>query len=86
MRRGRLMRSPSANQVMFVFAADQHLSPEPPMVIMPCQALENMERVVAERGDHVVFQLAGQVFVYRGTNYLLPSIWRLPADRGNMLN
>lgn len=87
LRRGRLVRTPnSANQMMFVFEVDSRLSPEAPMVLMPCQTLESMERIIAERGDKIVFELSGQVFIYRGTNYLLPLVMNVPPDRGNLDN
>ncbi len=84
MRRGRLVRSPNGDQVMFVFEADSKNAPEPPMVLMPCQRLEFMERQVAERGDKVVFLASGHVFVYRGANYLLPIEVKLAVNKGNL--
>ena len=84
LRRGRIVRAPGSNQVMFVFDADSRQAPEPPMFIMPCQELESIERIVAERGDKIVLNLAGQVFTYRGANYILPGPWNLVADKGNL--
>ena len=52
------------------------------MIMMPCQLLESMEKLISERGDRVVFNTSGQVFVYKGANYLLPSIMREDYDRG----
>lgn len=84
LRRGRIIRTPSASQVMFVFEADAKTAPEPPMILLPCQTLESMERLVIERGDQVVFLLSGQVFTYRGANYVLPSVMKLAIDKGNL--
>lgn len=84
LRRGRIVRAPGSNQVMFVFDADSRQAPEPPMFIMPCQELESIERIVAERGDKIVLNLAGQVFTYRGANYILPGQWNMVADKGNL--
>ncbi|MAE67128.1 MAG: hypothetical protein CMJ18_22945 [Phycisphaeraceae bacterium] len=84
LRRGRLARAGGGSQVMFVFDGDGKASPEPPMIIMPCAALEHMERLVAEQGDKLVFRLSGQIYRYRGSNYILPSIWNIPPDQGNL--
>ena len=85
-RRGRVKRAPDGTQMLFIFDADSKDSPEAPMVLMPCRELQTMEDVVADRGDRVVFLLTGQVFVYRGANYLLPTKWTLQFDRGNLEN
>ena len=84
LRRGRIVRAPGGGQVMFVFDAESQSAPEPPMFIMPCKTLEDMEKFVTERGDNIVFRVGGQVFVYRGANYLLPTIMKLAVDRGNL--
>lgn len=85
-RRGRLIRATGASQVVFAFDADSADTPEPPMVLMPCQLLQDMEDLAQERGDKVVFILSGQVFVYRSANYLLPTMMKLAIDRGNLQN
>ena len=86
LRRGRIARSPDASQVMFVFDADSTEGSDAPMFIMPCKTLESMEDIVAEQGDKVVFRLAGQVFTYRGANYLLPTVMKQASNRGNLKN
>lgn len=86
LRRGRIVRSPNASQMMFVFDADSPQAPEVPMFIMPCKILESMENIIAQQGDKVVFRLAGQVFTYRGANYLLPTVMKQASNRGNLKN
>lgn len=83
-RRGRLVQAPNGRHVLFVFQADAEQSPETPMVFAPCLMLQNMEDIVRERGDNVTFILSGQVLVYRGINYLLPTMMKLAIDRGNL--
>jgi len=83
-RRGRLMMAPNGHQVLFTFEADSNTSPEPPMVLSNCQMLQNMEEIIHERGDRVVFIISGQVLAYRGLNYLLPTMMRLAIDHGNL--
>ena len=85
-RRGRLARSPSGTRLLFVFEADSDAAPEPPMPILPCQILENMEDLSNQRSDQVVFILSGQVTLYRGVNFLLPTMMKLAIDRGNIRN
>ena len=46
--------------------------------------LETMERTVREQGDDIPFVVTGQVFIYRGANYLLPTIVKREFDRGNL--
>lgn len=80
-RRGHLRRSADGAYLLFVFEADDKDSPEPPMILQPCQLLETMENVVHERGQQIVFILSGQVYTYRGANYLLPTTMRIAVDR-----
>ncbi len=83
-RRGRLVRAADGAHFLYTFDADSKGAPEAPMIMMPCQLLESMEKLISERGDKVVFNTSGQVFVYKGANYLLPSIMREDYDRGNL--
>ncbi|MDX1565410.1 MAG: hypothetical protein R3236_08400, partial [Phycisphaeraceae bacterium] len=48
-----------------------------PMILMPCQLLEDMEKIHKEQtaaGRTVKFQVSGQVFIYHNQNYLLPTL------------
>jgi len=83
-RRGRLVRSAEGGGTLFVFDADDAESPEHPMSMLPCQLLQSMESLVTERGDKLVFIVSGQVFTYRGANYLLPTAMKLAIDKGNL--
>mgnify|MGYP006290296309 CR=1 FL=1 len=83
-RRGRVVRSPAGNQMIFVFEADGKESADPPMIIHPCRNLQIIEDMIAERGDRLVFVVTGQVFAYRGVNYLLPTSFRQVHARGNL--
>lgn len=71
-------------QWLFTFEADAAGLADPPMFLMPCRYLEDMERIVEQQGDNAVFIISGQVFVYRGSNYLLPTLMRHAPDRGNL--
>lgn len=82
-RRGRLLRT-ADGAAMFSFDADSRRAPEPPMFLMPCRMLQNMEQLAKDHGDETVFVLSGQVFVYRGANYLLPTMMKPAIDKGNL--
>ena len=84
MRRGRIVRSPQADSVLFVFDSDGSALADPPVALVPCQTLESMEQQVQKLGDRTVFVLSGQVLEYRGANYLLPTMMKLAVNRGNL--
>jgi len=83
-RKGRLVREGAGAVSMFVFDADSADKADPPISLVPCQMLQTMEDVAAERGDDVVFTVSGQVLTYRGANYLLPTMMKAAIDRGNL--
>ncbi len=82
---GRLVYASESSLPLFAFSADSQSNPEPPMAMMPCQLLETMERIVSDNaGQSPQFTVTGQVFVYHGRNYLLPTLMRQSIDRGNL--
>lgn len=84
-RRARMIRSTGGlSPWLLTFEADSDGLADPPMFVMPCRMLEDMEKVVGDRGDEVVFIVSGQVFVYRGANYILPTLMKLAPNMGNL--
>ena len=83
-RKGRLVRSSDGLHTLFVFDADDSKSPESPMAMVPCQMLQSMEDLLGQRGEDIKFVLSGQILVYRGVNYILPTMMTLAEDRGNL--
>ncbi|MGB0768184.1 MAG: hypothetical protein ACPGYV_10785 [Phycisphaeraceae bacterium] len=83
-RTGRLIQSADGSHALFVLDSDGADAPEPPMILHACKLLETMEKTVMTQGDDVPFVITGQVFMYRGANYLLPSIVKREYDRGNL--
>ncbi|MFT3684932.1 MAG: hypothetical protein QM783_08400 [Phycisphaerales bacterium] len=74
-RRGRMTRS-MTNEWVFTMDADaKGTRAEPAMVLMPCLNLQNMEKAVERSGDGTSFTISGTVYVYKGRNYLLPSMF-----------
>lgn len=73
-RRGRMTRS-SDGQWTMVFDADRSGKAEPPMTLMPCLNLQAMEKLAERGGESLSFTVSGQVFVYKGRNHLLPTLY-----------
>ncbi|MGE3108626.1 MAG: hypothetical protein AB7G11_07740 [Phycisphaerales bacterium] len=73
-RKGRLVRGASGDW-LFAFDSDtdQRTGKDPQMALLPCEKLMSMERVAEKHGDDVAFTLTGQVFVYHGRNYIMPT-------------
>lgn len=69
---------------MFVFDSDSNTLQDPPMFLMPCQLLEDMEHIVDREGDAAAFTISGQIFVYHGANYLLPTMLKRVPIKGNL--
>jgi len=83
-RRGHMVRSNKTGRLMFVFKGDGKQSPEPPMVLQACRTLQNMEKIVEDRGQSVEFIISGRVHTYRGANYLLPTMMKIAESRSNL--
>lgn len=83
-KRGSLVRLTGpglSGERVFVFHADEKGKSERPMVLLPCTELQRMEQILADRTEPVAFLLFGQVFAYRGVNYLLPTAARMQQAR-----
>ncbi len=53
---------------------DGRAGPSYELTIMPCAFLGEMEQMIAiAANDHLVFEVTGQVYVYREQNYLMPT-------------
>jgi hypothetical protein len=70
--RASVVRLPSGDKAA-VFHKDAQGRAERPMVLLPCLTLQGMEQTIANRDEETAFLLTGQVFAYRGVNYLLPT-------------
>ncbi|TVQ31104.1 MAG: hypothetical protein EA376_11000 [Phycisphaeraceae bacterium] len=75
------MRRFGADRWAFIFNPGVDGETLPPMAMLPCMTLSAMEQIVASRDGSVSFMVSGQVFVYRGRNYLLPTMHTLATDR-----
>ncbi|MGQ0628161.1 MAG: hypothetical protein ACT4PL_08700 [Phycisphaerales bacterium] len=81
-RRGRMVKT-RAGEWAFVFDSDGTGKADVPMILQPCLRLAEMERIAlsgqsgtgtATTAEAVTFTVSGQVFVYKGRNYLLPTL------------
>jgi hypothetical protein len=79
-RRGSLRRDRGGAWV-FVFDSDATGLADPPLNLLPCLLLERIENYVRRTGDNVPVLMSGQVYVYEGRNYLMPSVYRIPRER-----
>jgi len=74
MRRGRIIKAPG-DQWQFHFDNGPDNRADAPMTLMPCLNLQAIEMLADRGGESLSFTLSGQVFVYKGRNYLLPSLY-----------
>jgi len=52
----------------------------PPMVLLPSQTLQNLERAIAQDAPGIRITLSGQVFVYHARNYLLCTLFTVRKE------
>ena len=60
----------------FIFEPGPNGRAVPPMALLPCTTLERMEQVRRARETEPRFRVSGQVFLYEGRNYLLPTSYQ----------
>ncbi len=76
-RHGWMVREPGGAW-SFVFGADATGLNDPPMILLPCRMLEDMERHALRSSPDEPLLVSGRVTRYRGRNYLLPTMFRIP--------
>jgi hypothetical protein len=82
-RRGRLVRRNSGGW-LFVFDADTEGLADPPAIVLPCRMRESMETYALDKGGMVEVLMSGRMLSYRGTRYLVPSIFQAPRERSKL--
>lgn len=60
----------------FVFDRSAQGRAVPPMAMLPCATLMRMEQIRDARKGVARFRVSGQVFLYQGRNYLLPTFYK----------
>ena len=76
-RHGWMVREPGGAW-SFVFGADATGLSDPPMVLLPCRMLEDMERHAMRSSPDKPLLVSGRVTRYRSRNYMLPTMFRIP--------
>lgn len=74
-RRGRIMRTGAGDCTFVVDAGTAGEVAEPPMMLLPCTNLSAIESIAERMGEAATFTISGQVIVYKGRNYLLPTTY-----------
>ncbi len=73
-RQAGIMAQVPTGEWIFIFQRDEDGKQLPPMVMLPSQTLARMESVVEGSGNPAII-VSGEVFVYRGRNFLLPTVF-----------
>ena len=79
-RHGWMVREPDGAW-SYVFGADATGLSDPPMVLLPCRMLEDLQRHARRSGPRTPLLVSGRVYRYHGRNYLLPTMFRIPRYR-----
>jgi hypothetical protein len=76
-RRGWLVRE-TGGAWSFVFEADASGLADPPMILLPCLLLEEMDRHARRSDPDRALLVSGRVERYHARNYLLPTSYQIP--------
>ncbi len=79
LRRGSLVRNGVSGGWRFVFEADATGKRDPEVDLLPCLALEGLERMARQSDGPLVLELGGRVLSSQGHSYLLPTRYRIPV-------
>lgn len=82
-RRGRIRRNENGAFV-FIFDADSTGLADPPMTLLPCLLLERLQSQFKRGGNETTMLISGNVYAYRGRNFLLPTVYRLERENRNI--
>ena len=79
-RRARLIRGASGLTVTFDNGPGN--PGLPPMQLLPCRLLEQLESLAASRGENLTIRVSGRTTVHGGLNYFLPTMYQIirPGD------
>jgi hypothetical protein len=77
---GRITRTGDGFWWEFRLEADGSALNDPPMLMLPCKKLQQMEDSVRTSYRDLKIRISGEVMEYRGRNYLLVHRWASVAD------
>ena len=81
-RRGRLLRAGPDGAFSFVADNDADSPGHPPIPLLACRLVEDLESLASQRGEGLTVRLSGRVRAYKGRNYLMPTMYQAlrPGD------
>lgn len=82
-RRGKITRDRSGGW-MLVLDADASGLADPPLKLLPCMLLEDIEDYARRTGNNSPIIVTGQVYLYSGQNHLLPTVYRIPRETSRL--
>lgn len=85
LRRGMVMRDSASLVFATESGVEDPVRMDPPMILMPCRNLEEIESLLQRAESPMEFRISGRVFVYQDKNYLLPTMYVVAFDRGGNL-
>lgn len=83
-RRGRVTRDPNGAWILLLDADSVHTQDER-LVLLPSKVLGEIVRNTRNRGPGKAILVSGTLQHYRGHRYLIPSGWRTPRERPNLM-
>jgi hypothetical protein len=83
---GRLIKDTAGTGYLFAFESDGKTLQDPPMPLVPCRMLEQMEAASGGATIATKFKISGQVTEYHSKNYLLINFMQTVKDLGRGLD
>ena len=78
-RRGRLMRmATEGGRLCLVTDNDVNSPAGSVLILQPCRVMQQMEGMSSLRGDSMTFRVSGQIMVFGGKNFLMPTFFQIP--------
>ncbi len=78
-RRGRLIRvATEGGRLCLVTDNDGNSPAGSVLILQPCRVMQQMEGMSSLRGDAMTFRVSGQIMVFGGKNFLMPTFFQIP--------
>lgn len=78
-KRGRLIRvATEGGRLCLVTDNDANSPAGSVLILQPCRVMQQMEVMSSLRGDAMAFRVSGQVMVFGGKNFLMPTFFQIP--------
>jgi len=80
----RMIRSPLNGAWSITFNSDASTLQDPPLIILPCLLLQQMEKRAEQSGDRFQIKISGMVYLYHQGKYILPTAMVIPYKQDNL--